>query len=45
MTYPEILRDNIAAGRMTWQQAYDFLVHHGVRPEMATLLLGDEKCG
>jgi|DEB0MinimDraft_3_1074331.scaffolds.fasta_scaffold03512_3 hypothetical protein len=45
MTYTDILKDNIAAGRMTWQQAYDFLVHHGVRPDMAATLLGEKKCG
>jgi hypothetical protein len=38
-TYPEILLEDIAAGRRTWMNAYRWLCNHGVYPSVAFHLL------
>lgn len=39
LDYPTILRQRIKAGEITWQMAYDWLILHGMRPEVAKVLL------
>jgi hypothetical protein len=38
-TYPEILLEDIAAGRRTWMNAYRWLCNHGVYPSVAFHML------
>ena len=40
LLYPALLIENIEAGRITRLRALEFLLEHGVRPEIAREMLG-----
>jgi len=39
MSYPKILRQRIAAGELTYQEAFDWLLSHGMNPVKAWIAL------
>jgi hypothetical protein len=42
MTYPKILRQRITAGELTYQKAFEWLLHHGMNPVRAWIALHEK---